>query len=80
MSNLDDRRSSRRRRARGMHPGWACFMAAHWGGFALGLGFVGAVRWAHDLQSGWFPVIAFTVWMVLFIIGGRKAEKLLERP
>jgi len=79
VSNLDRRRRDRRRRSSGgMHPGWACFMAAHWGGFALGIGFVAVIRWAFDQIDGSLPIAAFVIWVFLLILGGKKAERLRE--
>lgn len=79
MSSLERRRRDRRRG--GMHPGWAAFMQAHWAGFFLGLGFASVmVRVEHPPVNLWPCAIPFGIWALLFILGGRKAEKLEERP
>lgn len=80
MSNLKRRRESRRHRASGMHPGWMCFMAAHWGGFFLGLDITAAWQWAAMRISVWPVIILTGLWFILFIIGGKKAERLRPWP
>lgn len=79
MSNLEQRRNTPRRRLGGMHPGWMCFMAAHWGGFFLALAVVASFQWALVGLSIWCPAILFALWLMFFIIGGRKAEGLFDR-
>ena len=68
-----------RRRAVGMHPGWECFLCALGAGFFMAMSMLATVQFAlHRIPFGY--VAACTVmWMALFIIGGRKAERLMER-
>lgn len=85
MSSLPDRSESPRRRIRasGMHPGWACFMCALSAGFFTALTMVGAIiAVAHGWENARFGTLIVTsaTAITLFIIGGRKAEKLWERP
>lgn len=82
MSSLDRRRGDlpERRTRGGMHPGWSCFMSSHWAGFMLGITFCSVfVRATHGWEL-WPCAIPALIWVALFIIGGRKAEKLWERP
>lgn len=82
MSNLQQRRNSPRLQVRGgsrMHPGWACFLAAWGSGLMAAFALLATVQWAAlKLPFGYVAFLWFA-WMALFIIGGKKAEKLWDR-
>lgn len=62
-----------------MHPGWACFLAAWGSGLMAAFAMLATVQWAMLKLP--FGYVAFTwfVWTALFIIGGKKAERLWDR-
>lgn len=85
MSSLPDRSESPRvppprRRATGMHPGWAAFMLAWFSGIFTMAAMLASVQWAAFRQPIGYVVFCGAVAAALFILGGRRAEKLWDRP
>lgn len=82
MSSLRSRRNDLpSRRSSGMHPGWACFMAALGSGFFMAFAMAGLVVSATRGDPDYLGfTILISISVTLFIIGGRKAERLHERP
>jgi hypothetical protein len=80
MSSLQQRRESPRRRTSSMHPGWACFMCALGSGLFGGFGMLAVVKWAMLQMHVSYPITFVGISFFLFIIGGKKAERLWERP
>lgn len=81
MSSLPARREAPRRRIRasGMHPGWACFLAA-WASGMFTVAALGAwVTWMIGRADLFGTLFLSGIAIALFIIGGKKAEKLTER-
>lgn len=82
MSNHQQRRNAPRRQVHGasrMHPGWACFLLAWGSGLFAAFAMMATIQWAAMRLP--FGYVAFTwfVWMVLFILGGKIAERLWDR-
>lgn len=76
MSNPEQRRAAPR--ASGMHPGWACFLAAFGAGIFTMIAMAAAVRWMMGWDRLGMLLVTGGIALALFIIGGRKAEKLRE--
>lgn len=81
MSRLPDRREAPRRRIRasGMHPGWACFLVAFSAGIFTTAAMGEWVSWMLGRGDLISTLIVSAIAIVLFAIGGKKAEKLTEQ-
>lgn len=87
MSSLPDRAESprvppprRRHRARGMHPGWQVFLCAWVSGMFTISAMACVIRWAVlDEGFGWGAIIIGSIAIILFMIGGSRAERLTDR-
>jgi hypothetical protein len=83
VSSLRDRSEAPRRRMRasGMHPGWACFLAAWASGMFTLAATCTWLTWGMIARpvgmSG--PLVLTGIAIALFYIAGCKAEKLTER-
>lgn len=63
-----------------MHPGWTCFLAAFASGMFSIAALLFAVRWLQGWDRATSTIIVAVIAVVLFLIGGSKAEKLREGP
>lgn len=81
MSSLPDRREAPRRRLRasGMHPGWACFLAAWGSGMFSAAATAAWVSWMLNRADLIGALFLTGIAIGLFIIAGKQAEKLTER-
>lgn len=57
-----------------MHPGWACFLAAYGSGMATVWTMLYVI-----VHADWGFIWGAGVAIGLFVLGGRKAEKLYDR-
>lgn len=81
MSDLHQRRNTPRRRVDGsrMHPGWACFLLAWGSGLFAAFAMMATIQWAAMRLPFGYVAFLWAVWMALFIMGGKIAERLWDR-
>lgn len=82
MSNPNQRRNAPRRQVRSgssMHPGWTCFLAAFGSGFFTVITMFAGIRWLQGWDRAGMFIVVGSITIALFIIGGKKAEKLWDR-
>lgn len=81
MSNSEQRRNAPRRQVGSgshMHPGWACFLAAFGSGIFTMVAMMAGIRWLQGWDRASMFAVVGCIAIALFIIGGRKAERLRD--
>ena len=62
-----------------MHPGWYCFICALGSGFFTGIGLVKTMISVFREQDLVGTSMIWIIAIILFVLGGKQAEKLYDR-